>query len=41
MSPTKLILNNNEIIMKEILPRKGFFFLSKFFRSDKLREIEN
>jgi len=26
MSPTKLILNNNEIIMKEILPRKSFFF---------------
>lgn len=24
--PTKIILNNNEIIMKEILPRKSFFF---------------
>lgn len=26
MLPTKFILNNNEIIMKEILPRKSFFF---------------
>lgn len=26
MLPTKMILNNNEIILKEILPRKSFFF---------------
>ncbi len=26
MLPTKLILNNNEIVMKEILPKKSFFF---------------
>jgi len=26
MSPTKMILNTNEIILKEILPRKSFFF---------------
>lgn len=26
MLPTKFTLNNNEIIMKEILPRKSFFF---------------
>ncbi|MEC3877549.1 hypothetical protein [Chryseobacterium salviniae] len=26
MLPTKMLLNNNEIIKKEILPRKSFFF---------------
>jgi len=26
MSPTKIILNDNEIILKEILPKKSFFF---------------
>lgn len=26
MLPTKMLLNNNEIIIKEILPRKSFFF---------------
>lgn len=26
MLPTKMILNNNEIIKKEILPKKSFFF---------------
>jgi hypothetical protein len=26
MLPTKLILNDNEIVMKEILPKKSFFF---------------
>lgn len=26
MLPTKMILNNNEIVLKEILPKKSFFF---------------
>lgn len=35
MSPTKIILHTNEIILKEILPRKSFFFNT----TEKLRIV--